>query len=183
MEFKKHFEELMKWECGKGNGYVSDKLDKGGETCYGLCRKFHSGLMIWDSLDTLPNVKEKKAYEPKEEEMREVIKTYKKNYWDMMWCDKITDDRIAHYVFDMAVNVGCIKAAKIVQTILGISIDGKVGAQTINAINRTHSKSLLNALIKARSEFYNAIVAKDGTQGKFLKGWLRRCENCVDWIS
>ena len=183
-DFNKNFEQIMRWEIGSSNnGYVSDKDDNGGVTVFGITRKGHPNLKIWESLDNLKLIGEKRGYKPTDLEMNEIIRTYRKDYYDKMNLDRVIDDRVAHFLFDYAVNSGVSRSAKAVQQIVGVTADGIVGGQTINAINKTHSKSLLTALIKSRANFLNSIVVKNPSQKKFLKGWLRRCENCVDWIS
>ena len=183
-DFNKNFKQIMRWEIGSSNnGYAHDKDDRGGITVYGITRKGHPDLKIWGSLDKLKLIGEKRKYKPTDIEMMEVIRTYRKDYYDKMNLDKVIDDRIAHFLFDYAVNSGISRSAKAVQKIIGVTVDGIVGGQTINAINKTHSKSLLTALIKSRTNFLKSIVTNNPSQKKFLKGWLKRCENCVDWIS
>ena len=45
---------ILRNECGSGNGYVNDKDDSGGETIYGITRRNHPELKIWNSIDQLP---------------------------------------------------------------------------------------------------------------------------------
>lgn len=184
MDFIDNFTQLMKWEVGSSssNGYVNDKVDKGGQTVFGMTRKNHPRLKIWASLDELPTVKEKKAYKPSEEEMGQIVREYKKGYWDTMMLDLVKDDRIRHFLFDFAVNSGTKNASKTVQRIVGVGVDGICGKNTVNAINKTHSKSLVDALIREREKFLIGIVRKNPSQEKFLKGWLKRCEHCLDFI-
>lgn len=182
-DFNKNFDEVMKWEKGKLiNGYSNDSTDMGGETIFGCCRKFYPKLKIWTSIDSQNGIVSKRSYVPTDDEMDEIVRLYKKNYWDKLKCDIITDNRVAHYLFDYSVNCGVTKAAKGIQSILRITVDGVIGNQTVNAINKTNSKQLLNALMEERGNYYNKLVSKNPSQKKHIKGWLKRTTECIDWL-
>ena len=108
---------ILRNECGSGNGYVNDKDDRGGQTIYGITRRNHPDLKIWNSIDQLPTVKEKKAYRANEEEMEEVKMTYYRKYYRKLQCDYFNDDCLSLQLFDMGVNAGTSTAAKLLQEI------------------------------------------------------------------
>lgn len=58
--------------------------------------------------------------------------------------------------------------------ILGVAVDGKVGAKTIEAINSANSKALFDKIKAKRLQFVDNIVKRDPTQKVFLKGWQNR---------
>jgi type VI secretion system secreted protein VgrG len=55
-----------------------------------------------------------------------------------------------------------------------LSVDGKIGPQTISAINSVPAEALNDALYQARVSFLKSIVTRFPNQEVFLKGWLRR---------
>lgn len=60
---------------------------------------------------------------------------YKSQYWNPCNGDKIKSQRIANLLVDWAVNSGVRTACKGLQRILGVTVDGIIGPQTLNAIN------------------------------------------------
>ena len=90
--------------------------------------------------------------------------------------DLIESQEVANALYDFAVNSGVSKAVKSIQEILGIAVDGNLGAKTIAAINSKDGKELCNKLCDKRAAFFEAI-AKKGENAKFLKGWLNRVKD------
>jgi lysozyme family protein len=80
-------------------------------------------------------------------------------------------------LFDAAVNMGCAQSVKLLQRVLGVADDGKIGPVTIAAVNRYISlhgqDDLIEGLLQRRRDFYRQI-AQRGSNGKFLVGWLNR---------
>jgi lysozyme family protein len=80
----KALEFVLKWE----GGYVNDPDDAGGETKYGIAKRFFPHLNIKDL--TLEQAKE----------------IYDSQYWTRSGCPWIEDYNLATAVFDTAVNCG-----------------------------------------------------------------------------
>lgn len=171
--FRKLIKVVLKNECGNGNGYVNDKDDSGGETVYGITRRNHPEFKIWNSIDQLPTVREKKAYRANNEEMEEVKMIYYRKYYLKLQCDYFSDDSLSLQLFDMGVNAGVSTAAKLLQEVLGVTKDGIVGEQTITTANL--KRNVTEAYKERRKEYYMA-VSKKGNNAKYLKGWLRRVD-------
>ena len=55
-----------------------------------------------------------------------------------------------------------------------VRIDGVIGPASMAAINRVDWRELTKQYLKVREAFYNGLVAKNSSQGAFLKGWLNR---------
>ena len=77
---------------------------------------------------------------------------------------------IANALFDCAINSGCASAAKLLQKVLNVSSDGKIGKQTIAAAQDKDQAELLIDFLTARAVFY-ARLAKFELYGK---GWMKR---------
>lgn len=176
--FLKFIKIILNNECGKGNGYVNDKDDAGGITIYGITRKNHPYIAIWDSITSLLTVKERKAYKPTNEEMNEIYAIYYKDYYKKLQCDYFQCENLALQVFDFGVNAGVSRAAKALQNILHITEDGIVGQQTIATSNNNTCKYITEAYKQKRKDYYNTI-SKKGNNSKFLKGWLKRVDNTI----
>jgi lysozyme family protein len=57
-----------------------------------------------------------------------------------------------------------------------INFTGSNTAETLGAVAKCDEKTLNNQLVDLRVAFYKAIVDRNKTQEKFLKGWLIRAE-------
>lgn len=132
--FDKSFNKLILTE----GGYVNDPKDKGGETYLGISRVHHPDSLMWPLID---NVKE--TYGTKEitkilkendiitNEARDI---YKKDYWDKFDLDNVNNQKIAHEIFDDAVNRGVKAATKTLELVLEMDITGKITDELLNNI-------------------------------------------------
>ena len=169
--FLKMIPIILNNECGKTNGYVNDKDDNGGETIFGVTRKYYPFMKIWTSIDMLPLIKDKKAYKPTEEEMEEIFQVYYKNYYKPCNINLFENKELGLHVFDMAVNAGVKAAVKLLQRLLRITPDGICGKQTIATANV--KTRVLDGYIQQRIDYY-VDISKKGNNKKFLNGWLAR---------
>ena len=121
-------------------GYVDDPDDNGGETYLGITRKNHPNLKMWDIIDDI-----KKKYGVKGINSRlksntkiidEVKKIYKTKYWDAMDLDDIPNQKIAHQLFDTAVNMGVKTAINITQQLVGMTRTGKWSEELLYNLKR-----------------------------------------------
>ena len=170
-------EVVLYFENGRSaNGYANDPHDRGGETVSGLTRRYFPNLAIWKKLDAIAKVKDKKAYEPTEEEWKEIYDVYYKNFYVPMRLDYIDDDNLALQLFDFGVNAGIGTAVKTLQRVLGVKVDGKIGPVTVSTAN---IQQRVNPNYReARKRHYQSIVFKNPSQKRFLQGWLNRAESC-----
>ncbi|HEX3101088.1 MAG TPA: glycosyl hydrolase 108 family protein [Pyrinomonadaceae bacterium] len=140
-------------------GYVNNPADKGGETKYGIAKKWHPEVDIKNL--TVDGAKA----------------IYKSDYWNPNNFDGINDAEIATAALDTVVNHG--RGAFLLQLAAqraGVPIhpDGKIGPATLSALNSLPASVYLPKLYEVRKEYYTDLVAKDPSQAKFLPGWLKR---------
>ena len=83
-----------------------------------------------------------------------VTPIYKKRYWDVLSLDDCQDQRYAESLFDYCVNAGPGAAHKA----------------------NDAARGDLRALLAAKMEHYEAIVAHRPASEKFLAGWTKRAE-------
>lgn len=107
----------------------------------------------------------------------EIKQFYKTQFWDINSFDDFVSQSLAENVFDFGVNVGPIYAAKKLQKIVGTLVDGKIGPNSIYAINSAtiSNNFLLNldfSIVKINH--YLNICIKTPTNKKYLHGWLNR---------
>jgi len=94
---------------------------------------------------------------------------YHRDYWQVISGDDFSFP-VSNALFDCAVNSGCASAAKLLQKVLNVSSDGKIGKQTIAAVQAKDQTELLIDFLTARAVFY-ARLAKFELYGK---GWMKR---------
>jgi lysozyme family protein len=138
-------------------GFVQIAGDGGGLTKYGVASKDNPTVDIANLT------------------LAQAQQIYHDQYWLVGHCDKITSGPVTVFQFDMIVNNGAGRAAKILQQAAGVTIDGNVGPGTLAAVNAMDPTALINKLSELRSARYNTIVQGDPSQARFLDGWLRRC--------
>lgn len=134
-------------------GYVNDPYDSGGETKYGISKKAYPDLDI-ESL-TLWQAEE----------------IYHKDYWLRCKCD-LLPDYLSVAVFDYAVNSGVTKAIKSLQKVLGVTVDGKAGNQTIGAADSQPPHKVLDAYLNERLNFMMSLK----TWKRYGNGWGKRID-------
>ena len=152
------FDEIIKITLHHEGGYVHDPKDLGGETNFGIAKRFYPDVDI-------KNLTKDGAKE-----------IYKKDYWDRYKLDEMPTN-LQHIYFDMVVNMGARNAGKIMQKSCvakgcDIEVDGVVGSGTRKAIK---SCNLENDRVKAyRIKYYCDLINKKPEQEKFFYGWVRR---------
>ena len=79
--------------------------------------------------------------------------------------------------FDTAVNMGTVRAAKILQEAVGAKPDGKIGPKTRQAVKTQCDISALDVMTRycnIRERVYRWIAANRDGADVFLKGWMNR---------
>lgn len=155
-------------------GYVNHPNDRGGPTNYGITRR---ALSTWRghqvAADDVRNLSQQEA-----------IAIYKTRYFTRPKLHKLPAD-LQPQLFDMAVNHGPGRAVKLLQRVINqagfgpLEEDGRMGPATAGAARRALDgmhNYLHNALVDERLGFYRRIVARNPSQGVFLKGWTRRAK-------
>lgn len=159
-----HFDYAFDEVIGLEGGYIDDPDDTGGETNWGIAKKWH------------PNVDIKNL--TKEGAMG----IYWEEYWNPLLLGQIISGLVASEVFEQAINMGRKQAILHVQhslSLLGIGVtrDGIIGQQTIKGINSlpvVKVESYMKCLNGFQFMRYLEIVSNNPSQKKFFVGWLRR---------
>ena len=154
---KKTFEDIIESVLKHEGGYVNDPRDRGGETNFGITKKFY------------PNVDIKNLTK------EQAKKIYHQDYWRPAKCDEVPP-HLRHIYFDMCVNFGRSGAVKVLQQAANsknrnkIEVDGGIGPNTLNAIQNI---SLDRVRAYRVLRFANIVIDKP-KQEKFWVGWFRR---------
>ena len=173
MEFANILEKTMKWE----GGFVNDEHDRGGATKFGI------------TLKTLQAINEDIDEDGKVDidDIHQLTPDHAFNIYNRYYFQKpkfhLLPDVIQPVVFDMGVNHGPSRSTRILQKVINtagfvlIEVDGGIGPITIRAAEITSLRMghyFINALCDERQNFYNAIVARDPGQKRFIQGWTNR---------
>ena len=164
--YKKCLELILHHE----GGYVNHPKDPGGETNMGVTKKVYEAWVMEE--DLLPK-------EMKDLQFEDVAPIYKKNYWDRVKGDNLPSG-LDLCIFDFGVNAGTGRAAIFIQSIIGTTVDGGIGPNTLKTLEAYISVEGLEATIDAyqakRQEYYESL----STFETFGKGWTRRVTETTD---
>lgn len=172
---------VLKWETGinvraneslenaflraKKVGYANDPLDNGGATMVGVTIGTYRSYCRYKGKKA-PSVADLKAIPYKE--WRDILHTM---FWSKWKADLIEDQKVANMVVDWVWTSGA-GTIKRVQALLNVTQDGIVGPKTIAALNA--AKDISVKVYQARKSFFEAIVKRNPSQKKWLKGWMNR---------
>lgn len=148
--FKKCIKIVLKHE----GGYVNDPDDWGGETNYGICKRYFPDVDIKDLT------------------IEEATQIYYDHYWLPMRLEGICRETSVLEIFDFGVNAGKRRAIRTAQRMCKIQPDGLCGPVTRKAINN-YIGDFVKDYKEERIEYYNYIATKRNNK-KFLKGWVNR---------
>jgi len=178
-----YFPKLLKWE----GGYVNDPADAGGATNKGVT------LSTWRTLgydkDGDGDIDAHDIKLLSDEDAKMVLKVA---YWDRWRADAIKNQSIAECLVEWVWGSGKWGIV-IPQRLLGVKPDGRVGMQTITALNTTDAQSFYNKLKLAKEQFIDDICKQSVanyekkigrkatdkekltyTNERFRQGWLNR---------
>lgn len=159
-----NFDECLKEVLKHEGGYVDHPADPGGATNRGVTKK------AWE---------EYVGHEVSKDDIKaltveDVTPFYRKRYWDVCKCDRLGSG-LDYVVFDISVNSGTGRAAKFLQSAVGVAADGAIGPATLGAVEHStlSTSELINIICDRRAKFYESLP----TFATFGKGWMRRCED------
>jgi len=168
--FNEAFDIVISYE----KGYVNDPNDKGGETKFGISKKWHPEVDIKNL--TIDGAKD----------------IYFKEYWNNK---KLNLERVSKFnikvaieLFDISVNQGIFAAAKYLQKALNlfnrdgklfpdITVDGWIGESTLGALEKLKSNdksALLKCINGLQFMRYYSIANNDKSQENNFVGWMKR---------
>jgi lysozyme family protein len=105
--------------------------------------------------------------------VEDVAPIYRKNYWDRMKCDDLPRG-LDLCVFDFGVNAGTGRSAKYLQRMIGTTVDGGIGPNTLRAVANYVDEVGLEGAIKTFQDNRQSYYEKLKTFETFGRGWTRR---------
>jgi len=144
--------QVLKYEGGK----VDDPRDPGGRTAFGITQETYNA---WRKKQNLPTVDVFTISQA------DVAAIYRQEYWDRIRGDDLPSG-VDFAVFDYAVNSGVSRAAKMLQSVVGVTQDGQIGPATILATKTYVAMSITNRRL--------AFMQSLSIWSTFGKGWSAR---------
>ena len=168
---KSNYDECLETILHHEGGYVNHPKDPGGETNLGVTKRVYEEF-------------------GGEKEMKDLTKEdvepiYKQNYWDRVKGDNLPEG-LDLCIFDFAVNAGPGRAAKFIQRLVGTTVDGGIGPNTLKCIDDYVKENSVAETIEKyqsmRQEYYEGL----STFETFGRGWTRRVDEVTQeatkWI-
>ena len=156
---KDNFSQCFALVLKNEGGYVDNPADPGGATNLG-CTK-----AVWEQYIGRSVTKDDiKALTP-----NDVMPLYKAKYWDTIKGDDLPEG-VDYAVFDYAINSGPSRAAKALQSVLSITVDGQIGPATLRALETANPREVATAVCEARLAFLQSLP----TYATFGRGWSSR---------
>jgi lysozyme family protein len=155
------FELAVKQVLKHEGGYVNDPHDPGGETNFGIAKRFYPD-------EDIRNLTEERAKE-----------IYFTDFWTSQRYNEVEQVSVATVLLVTAVNIGPVRANKILQQsvrIFGYHLkdDGKIGPKTLSALNNIQGACLVKVFRTAVAFWYRGHVKCKPERRRYLKGWLNR---------
>ena len=131
------YDEALRRVLVHEGGYSNHPSDPGGPTNWGIT--IHDARAYWKKEATAADVRNMPVDVAKD--------IYRSKYWDAMCCDNLPVG-VDYAVFDYGVNSGIARAARVLQRLVGTSVDGEVGPDTIAATARAKPADLINQILR-----------------------------------
>lgn len=158
MTYPELFSRCIKVILRNEGGYVNHPNDPGGETNFGIAKKFYP------EEDIKNMTKERATY------------LYYKDYWTPMNLKGLQNEELVLQVFDFGVNAGIKTSIRMLQRLVGVTDDGIIGKITTKVVN-DQPIELVDKFKMRRKIFYMNLAAKKPKLQVFLRGWLRRVDH------
>lgn len=159
------FDICLAFTLRQEGGYVDDPADPGGATNMGIT------LATYREWSDDPNLAD---IQVKDLTLRTARAIYRSLYWNPLRADALPPG-VDLSVFDMGVNAGIWRSARLLQLALGFTgdeVDGSIGPETLAAVDRFNAQTLVNNLADRQAAYYRSLVDFP----TFGTGWLNRTE-------
>ena len=167
MTWEQFFNWLMIWE---GKTVHNDPRDPGGQTCWGISRRYHPGWPGWQLVD---------AGTTSGPDIERAVSAFDRVEYAGLWTK--LPERVREVAVDTAVNMGHVYAVQCLQDTLNrlagskyVDVDGQFGPQTKEAARHCDPSALAFAMCAVRLAEYGRRGRKGDERRVFLDGWINR---------
>lgn len=163
-------------------GYANIAADKGGETYAGIARNYNPDWKGWVYIDYIKRTKGAIKNNSKFPDIQYLVEEFYETRFNKNRFGEIRSQKITNLLFDYHVHSGSI-AIKAIQRLVGVTADGAVGSQTIDAINRVNEDSLYTALLNERKAFLEKVITSNAGYEQFRAGFAKRMAQFEQFIT
>lgn len=168
-----YFQEAVERVLPIEGGFSNDPNDAGGATNWGITlddlRVYRHNLSLGVSdIQALTQA--------------QAIPIYQSLYWNKLNLDTCTNEAACLGIFDQAVNRGIEVVVRQVQDVLGVTQDGSIGPQTLQALNSYNPNQFIVDFVCLAQQSYIQIVLNKPSQIEFLRGWIIRTQGILSLI-
>jgi lysozyme family protein len=155
-----NYEKCLEIILHHEGGYVNHPKDPGGETNLGVTKRVYEE---WGGTKDMKDLL-----------VEDVAPIYRKNYWDKIKGNDLPGG-LDLCIFDFGVNAGPGRAAKYLQEMIGTTVDGGIGPNTLRALANYEEEVggvavVIEEYQKRRQSYYESLSTFD----TFGRGWTRR---------
>lgn len=144
-------------------GCDDDPHDHGGRTAHGIIQREFDGYCARKGIER----RDVWAITP-----AEYTEIYHDQYWEP-WCDRLPAG-LDYAFFDACVNAGPAAAARLLQRVLKVRVDGHIGEATLGRLSRVYNmEEFIHEYCDARRAFYRALAQFP----RYGRGWLARVDH------
>lgn len=154
---------VLSWEDAGLTGIITETHD-GMRTRFGIDEHYHPELtesLYYSSMGATAA-------------LAIAIAIYRTSYCPCLCIEEITSQAEANKLLSLGVNVGVVRAAKMLQDVLAVEGDGHIGPLTLQKLDYADPPQVLKALREEAEDYYLAIVRAHPEKRIYLDGWLKR---------
>ena len=141
-------------------------VDAGGRTRFGIAEKFHPELtncLFYTSMGQVAALQIARSI-------------YDISYCEPLCIAEISSQAVANKLLSLGVNCGVGTASKMLQDVLRVEGDGRIGPLTLDALDKADPRRVLRGLRQAAELHYEEIVKENPADAEYLRGWLTRAD-------
>lgn len=166
-----YIDAVIRRICNREGGYTNDPADAGGPTKYGITQ---ATLSAWRKQPVTAN-------DVKLLTLEEACQIYKAVYVIKPGYLLLQDEPLAEQLIDAGVNHGSDTAIRMLQKVVGTTVDGQIGKNTKAKYDEMKpSWKVFSKFMARRLALYKSIIQNKSTQAKFAAGWMNRCAEMID---
>lgn len=162
-------------------GYVNNSHDAGGETVFGISRRLNPNWTGWPLVDALKrqfsNLVDLNRQLKESATVQDAVQSfYRAEYWSF---DSVESQAVANKLLSIDVLFGRGHGTQILQTALvrlgfRIDVDGQLGPNTLNALQKAKEPDVLHALRTYTALHIAHRLIDKPDQAVFAEGWFWR---------
>lgn len=177
--FTNAFYTLMSLEFNSPKDALHKNKNENGLTFMGIYEVAHPNWQGWGqvraAISAYGDLEKASIALYNDDALIEKVKIfYKKEFWDKMRLDEVDSELKACELFVFGVNVDTAPAVRVLQRLLGVVVDGIMGAQTLEALNNYNEQAFDVDFDRAEIAYYRNLVKARPEYHVYERGWINR---------